>query len=137
MLRKLLGVMPARRLGRRGNGNPPVMSAGSTPFVRSGARGGPVCDAVGALELREGDPADAIVLAVEEVPAVPPVHEGSDYVPDYRRSPPGVGELVLATGARHDLIAEASGGAEPGTAVTAATPIDVLAADASAELPAD
>ena len=58
-------------------------------------------------------------------------------MPDYRRSSVDTGGLVLATAARHDLIAEAGGGAEPGTAVTAATPIDVLAADASAELAAE
>ena len=119
------------------SGGAVVLSASGTPFVRARARGGPVGDAGGALELREGEPADAIVLVEEEVPAVPAVDEGSNLVPDYRRSSADTGGLVLATAARHDLIAEASGGAEPGTAVTAATPIDVLAADASAELAAD
>ena len=120
-----------------------VLSASGTPFVRNRARGGAVGDAGrdpgGALELREGDLAGAVVLAEAETPAVAAVLEGSTLVPDYRHSSShaAAGELVLATSARPDLVAEASGGAEPGTAVTAATPIDVLAADASAELAAD
>ena len=119
------------------SGGAVVLSASGTPFVRTRARGGPAGDAGGALELREGEPTDAIVLVEEEVPAIPAVDERSNLAPDYRHLSATTGELVLATAARHDLIAEGSGGAEPGTAVTAATPIDVLAADASAELAAD
>ena len=120
-----------------------VLSASGTPFVRSRARGGAVGDADrdpgGALELREGDPAGAVVLAEAEAPAVAAVLEGRKLVPDYRHPSrdAGAGELVLATAARHDLIAEASGGAEPGTAVTAETPIDLLIPDATAERAAD
>jgi hypothetical protein len=118
-----------------------VLSASSTPpLVRGRARSGPVSDVDsdqgGALELREGDLAGAVVLAEAEVPAAATVPEGRSFVPDYGHCA-GAGELVLATAARHDLIAEAGGGAEPNTAVTAATPIDVLAADTNAELAVD
>ena len=114
------------------SGGAVVLSASGTPFVRSRVRGGTVGEAGGALELGEGDLAGAVVVAEDETPAVPALVAGGNLVPG--RSSPG--EVVLATGARHDLVAEASGGAEPGTAVTAETPIDVLAVDAGAELAA-
>jgi hypothetical protein len=120
------------------SGGAVVLSAGGTPFVRSRARGGPVGDAGGALELREADLAGAVVLDETEAPAAATVLDGGNLVPEYRYSllHTSGGDVVLATAARHDLIAEASGGAEPGTAVTAETPIDVLA-HAAVEFAAD
>ena len=105
-------------------------SAPGRGAARSATRGG-------ALELREARADRRDRPRRGGGPRRPGVDDGSNLVPDYRRSSVDTGGLVLATAARHDLIAEASGGAEPGTAVTAATPIDVLAADASAELAAD
>ena len=101
-----------------------ALSAGGTPFVRGRARGAPGSENEpgGALEIRDAEAAGTVILAAVDASTGPEVLH---FI--------GAGELVLATAARHDLVAEASGGAEPGTAVTAATPIDVASADAAAE----
>jgi hypothetical protein len=78
----------------------------------------------GALEIGDADATGTVILAEVDESTDDALHLA------------GADELVLATAARHDLVAEASGGAERGTAVTAATPIDVTSADATAELAA-
>lgn len=88
-----------------------------------------------SLEIRDADAAGAVLLAEVDESAGNAGREGSDPMADYRNALHFVdaGELVLATAARHDLVAEASGGAERGTAVTCATPIDVTSAGATVE----
>ena len=118
-----------------------ALSASGTPFVRGRARGAPGSDeaeAGGALEIRDADPTGTVILAEADESAGDPGRAGSDRGADDRNALhfPGADKLVLATATRHDLVAEASGGAERGTAVTAATPIDVTNADATAELAA-
>ena len=118
-----------------------ALSAGSTPFFRVRARGAPESAGVelgGALEIGEADATEAVVLAAVEDAAGEGglAHDG--LAADYRDAlrSVGAGDLVLATAARHDLVGEASGGAERGTAVTAATPIDVARTDTDADLEA-
>ena len=119
-----------------------ALSAGSTPFFRVRARGAPESAGVelgGALEIGEADATEAVVLAAVEDAAGEGGLAHDDLAADYRDAlrSVGAGDLVLATAARHDLVGEASGGAERGTAVTAATPIDVASTDADADLEAD
>jgi hypothetical protein len=100
-----------------------VLVAGGTPFARGRARGGPEAidaEPAGALELREAGAGGAVVVA-----------ESADATGEAALV--GAGELVLATAARHDLVAEADGGAEGGTAVTAARAIDFSASEATVE----
>jgi hypothetical protein len=99
-----------------------VLAAGGTPFARGRTRGGEAIDTglAGALELREGDPGGAVV--VDEAGDAP-----------IEAALASAGELVLATAARHDLVGEADGGAERGTAVTAATAIDFSAVEVALE----
>ena len=116
-----------------------ALSASGTPFVRGRARGAPGSDeaeAGGTLEIRDADPTGTVILAEADESTGDPGRAGSDRGADDRNALrfAGADELVLATATRHDLVAEASGGAERGTAVTAATPIDVTSADAIAEL---
>jgi len=111
-------------LARNVAGGGAALSAGGAPFVRGRARGAPGADAEagGALEIGDAEAAGTVLLAAVDASTDGEVLQFT-----------GAGELVLATAARNDLVAEASGGAEPGTAVTAATPIDVASADAAAE----
>jgi hypothetical protein len=100
-----------------------VLAAAGTPFARGRARGGPEAidaELVGALELREADVGGAVVVA-----------ESADATGEVALV--GAGELVLATAARHDLVAEADGGADRGTAVTPATAIDFSTPEAPVE----
>ena len=77
------------------------------------------------LELREADAAGAVIVTEAEDAA------GGDEAADHRDALRLVDAdgLVLATAACHDLVAEASGGADPGTAVTPVAPVDVTGFD--------
>ena len=114
-----------------------VLTASGTPFTRGRARsaaGSAESESGGALEIRDADAAGTVILAEVDESSGNAAAEGSNVVADDGDALHfvGAGELVLATSARHDLVAEASGGAERGTAVTAATPIDVTSAEATA-----
>jgi hypothetical protein len=116
-----------------------VLSASATPFARGRARGAPgsaEAESGGTLEIRDADATGAVILAEVDESTGNAGLEGSDAAADDRHALhlAGAGELVLATVARHDLVAEASGGAERSTAVTAATPIDVTSAEATTDL---
>ena len=115
-----------------------VLSASGAPFARGRARGAPgsaETESGGALEISEADAAGAVIVAEVDESTRNAARERSDPAVDGRDALrfAGAGELVLATAARHDLVAEASGGAERGTAVSAATAIDVASAEAAAE----
>ena len=86
-----------------------------------------------SLEIRDADDPGTLLLAEVDESAGNAGREGSDSISGHRNALHfvGAGELVLATAARHDLVGEASGGAERGTAVTVATPIDVTSVGAS------
>ena len=114
-----------------------VLTASGMPFTRGRARsaaGSAESESGGTLEIRDADATGTVILAEVDESSGNAAAEGGNVVADDRDALHfvGAGELVLATAARHDLIAEASGGAERGTAVTAATPIDVTSAEATA-----
>lgn len=99
-----------------------VLAAGGAPFGRARARGGPEAadaDAAGALALGDDDRGAAVIVAGPADAALDAALVAA-------------GDLVLATTARHDLIGEARGGAEPGTAVTGVAVIDFSGDDEAA-----
>lgn len=108
-------------------------------LARNVATGGEVALSTGgALEIRDADAAGGVIVAEVDGSTGPAGLGGSDAEADDRDAlhSVGAGAVVLGSAARHDLVAEATGGAERGTAVTAATPIDVASAEAGPVLDA-
>lgn len=112
-----------------------VLSASGAVPMRGRARGPSDAgepDSTGALEIGAGDAAAAAETAFAAESAAPSAADPETIA--IRRDGPhsAVGALVLATAVRHDLIGEASGGAERGTAITPVASIDVTNVDAAA-----
>jgi 6,7-dimethyl-8-ribityllumazine synthase len=115
--------------------HPPAAHAELARNVAAG--GGEVALSTGgALEIRDADAAGGVIVAEVDGLTGPPGLSGSDAEADDRDALHSGGAVVLGSAARHDLVAEATGGAEGGTAVTAATPIDVASAEARTVLDA-
>jgi hypothetical protein len=117
--------------------HPPAAHAELARNVAAG--GGEVALSTGgALEIRDADAAGGVIVAEVDGLTGPPGLSGGDAEADDRDAlhSVGAGAVVLGSAARHDLVAEATGGAEGGTAVTAATPIDVASAEARTVLDA-
>jgi hypothetical protein len=122
-------------------GGSAVLSAGTAPFARARVRGGGEGEEQapgGALELRDGDLADAVVVTEALLPAGG-AGEHADLAAELADALrlASAADLALATAARHELVAEGGGGAEPGTAVTPAVPIDVAASVDDAAMTGD
>jgi hypothetical protein len=121
MLRKLLGLSLVHRAGA-------VARTSAAGAVRPHLRRKLVLEADpangGALEFGAADQAEPVV-AVDAAVAVDRCRDLATDLRDALRAV-AAGDVVLATATRHDLIAEGTGGAELGTAVTPVAPIDVV-----------